>query len=114
VITNYFIVGGYFMSNKVEHLVLFRFKEGTTQEQKLKLIDISKSLSSIIDGREAISVGVNTTEEVELKHGYSVGMRMMFRDLDALRGYRVHPEHEKLVKFSQTIVDKVVVVDLEI
>jgi hypothetical protein len=101
------------IGKKVEHLVLFRFKTMTRNEQKLKLIDNLKSLKEVVEGMEAVTVGFNKTDEVDFVHGFEVSMRMLFRDHDALVAYRIQPEHQKVIEYSKVIVDQVIVADLE-
>jgi hypothetical protein len=102
------------MSKKVEHLVYFRFKDGISQEQKQHLVIQLNDLLGKIDGLEAISVGLNTTEEHQFKHDYGVGMRMLFRNREKLQEYQLHPEHLKVADFIWTIVEDVAVVDFEL
>lgn len=102
------------MSKKVEHLVYFRFKDGISQEQKQSLIVKLNDLLGIIDGLEAVSVGLNTTEEHQFKHNYGAGMRMLFQNREKLQEYQLHPEHLKVGEFIWTIVEDVAVVDFEL
>jgi hypothetical protein len=102
------------MSNKVEHLVYFRFKDGISHAQKQNLVVLLNDLLGKIDGLEAVSAGLNTTEEHQFKHNYDVGMRMLFRNRQKLQEYQLHPEHLKVGDFIWTIAADVAVVDFEL
>jgi hypothetical protein len=102
------------MSKKIEHLVFFQFKNGVAKEQKEALLVKLKSLYGIIDGMEAMSIGLNATEEVHFMHNYELGMRMLFQNNDKLRQYQVHPEHVEVGEEIWKIVEGVAVMDFEV
>jgi len=97
------------MDRMVEHLVLFKLKPGTTEEQRKTVVDTLKRLSSI-DGIVDMSVGVNHSKEGK-SQGFEVGMRVRFRDQAALESYLPHPQHVGVVDEVREYFEDVIVVD---
>jgi hypothetical protein len=103
-----------FMEKKIEHMCFFKYKESVNDNQKELMVSKFQSLLPVIDGLEEVSVGLNTTDEVEFINGYGSGLRMLFTNRDLLHKYLVHPEHLKASEYVFSIIDKVSVVDFEI
>jgi len=99
------------MNRMVEHLVLFKLKPGTTEEQRRTVVDTLKRLKSI-DGIVDMSVGINHSKEGK-SQGFEVGMRVRFRDQAALEGYLPHPQHVGVVDEVREYFDDVIVVDYD-
>lgn len=93
----------------VEHFVLFKLKEGTSEGQKQAVIDGLKGLSSI-DGVIEMSVGINHSEEGKSK-GFEVGMRIGFRDQAALNAYLPSEQHQSTVNRIKEHFADVIVFD---
>ena len=101
------------MKHQIEHLVFFKFKEGTQEIDKNELVNRFRSLEGNIPGLESVSVGLNTTVEQEFAD-YQFGMRMLFENREMLAAYQLHPNHLEAVQLVGEIVDGVAVVDFEI
>ncbi|MEW9700965.1 Dabb family protein [Paenibacillus sp. SI8] len=97
-----------------EHIVSFRFNENYTTQQEEKLIATLRTFKEQIPGIVELTAGVNVTEETENVHGYTLGLRVTFRDQEALRQYGPHPVHQQFVKLLDGILDNVVVIDYPI
>ncbi|MDF2722488.1 MAG: stress protein [Paenibacillus sp.] len=97
-----------------EHLVCFRFNESFQPEQAEGLIDALMRFKGQIPGIVELTAGVNVTEEVDNIHGYTLGLRVTFRDQEALRQYGPHPVHQQFVKSLDGILADVVVIDYPI
>ncbi|MCQ6557693.1 Dabb family protein [Paenibacillus mendelii] len=97
-----------------EHLVSFRFKGELTSEKEQELLNELYAFKGVIPGIIDITAGVNLREEAQNAHGYSIGLRVTFESLDALRQYGPNPIHQQFVKNLDGILDKVVVVDYAI
>ncbi len=82
----------------INHVVLFKLKEFPADE-KSKIIDELKisleNLTEKIDVVKFMQVGVNY--ELESK-SYDLALLSHFETLEDLDVYRVHPEHQKVVK----------------
>ncbi|WP_274362941.1 Dabb family protein [Paenibacillus thermotolerans] len=94
-----------------EHLVVFKFNGNITPDKQQDLLDRLLSFRGRIPGIVDMSAGINVTEETENIHGYSLGLRVTFESLDALRAYGPHPVHQQFVKSLDGILENVVVAD---
>ncbi|UVI32719.1 Dabb family protein [Paenibacillus spongiae] len=94
-----------------EHLVSFRFKEELTPEKEQELLDSLYSFKGRIPGLIDVTAGINIKVEPENAHGFTLGLRVTFETLEALRAYGPHPAHQEFVKKLDGILDQVVVMD---
>lgn len=94
----------------VEHLVLFKLKEDTTEEDRQLMVVTLKRLQSMFDGIVEMSVGINNSNEGKSK-GFEVGMRILFRDQVALDAYVPDPQHIGLVDEIRPFFEDVIVFD---
>ncbi|TBL71034.1 Dabb family protein [Paenibacillus thalictri] len=93
----------------VEHLVLFKLKEETTEEEKLHIVETLKQLSGM-DGIAAFSAGLNHSQEGK-SQGFEVGMRIGFHTREALDAYLPHPMHTSTVDKIRRHFADVIVLD---
>jgi len=98
---------------KVKHIVLLKFKDGTSEEQTAKYFDDLLDLSESISGIDDYVSGANNSSE-QRSQGLTHGFIMTFTDAAARDAYVVHPDHEKFKANSLEIVDNVVVFDFEV
>ena len=98
---------------KIKHIALFKFKEGTTEEQIQKTFDELIELSENVPGIEDYVAGVNNSPE-GLNKGYTHGFVMTFTDAPARDAYIPHPEHERVKAFVLPLVEEAVVFDFEV
>ncbi|WP_379129672.1 Dabb family protein [Paenibacillus sp. sgz500958] len=96
---------------KYEHLVVFKFNDKMNPAKQQELVDQLLALRERIPGIIEISAGINETEETDNIHGYSLGLRVSFEDLDSLRAYGPHPMHQEFVKSLDGLLENVIVVD---
>ena len=95
----------------VEHIVLFKLKPATMEEQIQTLTQGLLKMADEISGIEEISAGVNTNPE-GLNRGYNYGLIVRFVDAKARDAYIPHPFHQRVVK--EYIVGKAVTTLLEL
>jgi hypothetical protein len=96
----------------VEHVVLFKLKPETTEEQKSAAIEALKSLKEQIGGIVGLTCGRNFSERSQ---GYEIGLVVRFRDRAALEAYLPHSAHRGAVEqYIHPIRQDVIVVDYEI
>jgi hypothetical protein len=93
----------------VEHLVIFKLHESTSEAQKQMVIDTLQELSGI-DGIVEMSVGRNHSQEGK-SQGFEVGMRICFRDQAALDAYLPSDEHQSTVNRVKAHFADVIVFD---
>ncbi|MEH7118812.1 Dabb family protein [Neobacillus vireti] len=97
-----------------EHIVTFKFNGNITLEKEKALLQQIKEFKGKIPGIEELTAGVNMTEEIENKHGYTLALRITFENKQALDHYLPHPVHQEFVSSLNGIIDNVIVVDYEI
>jgi hypothetical protein len=99
--------------SKVKHIVLLKFKEGTTEEQITKFFEELLDLSETVPGIDDYVSGTNCSSE-----GYNQGMThgfiMTFSDAAARDAYVVHPEHERVKAILLTMAESVLAFDFEV
>jgi len=94
----------------LRHVVLFKFKEGTTAEQIKQVEDAFRALPGKIDLIRGFEWGTNVSPE-NLAQGYTHCFFLTFasdKDRDA---YLVHPAHKDFGKLLTPYLEKVTVVD---
>jgi hypothetical protein len=96
----------------VEHVVLFKLKPETTDEERAAACRALGELGAKVPGILDISCGVNFSTR---NQGYDVGLVVKFVDRDALDVYIPHPAHREAVEqYVRPIMQDVIVVDYEI
>jgi hypothetical protein len=99
--------------SKVKHIVLLKFKEGTTEEQITKFFEDALDLSETVPGIDDYVSGANCSAEV-LNQGMTHGFIMTFSDAAARDTYLVHPEHEKFKAMAMPMVENLLIFDFEV
>ena len=101
------------MMSKVKHIALFKFKEGTAQEQIDQAFDQLLELSESIDGIEDYVGGMNNSPE-GLNQGYTHGFVMTFTHAAARDGYVKHSDHDRVKTAIMPNIESLVVFDFEV
>jgi hypothetical protein len=99
--------------SKVKHIVLLKFKEGTTEEQIGKFFEDVLDLSETVPGIDDYVSGNNCSLEGR-NQGLTHGFIMTFSDLAARDAYIVHPEHERFKTTAMGEVETILVFDFEV
>jgi hypothetical protein len=99
--------------SKVKHIVLLKFKEGTTEEQITKFFEDALDLSETVPGIDDYVSGNNCSLE-DRHQGMTHGFIMTFSDVTARDAYMVHPEHERFKTIAMTLVENVLIFDFEV
>ena len=100
----------------IKHIVMWKLREFPSREEKLKtarnlrqkLLDIKKSIKQIM----TIEVGLNTDKASA--SNYDVILITQFASIEDLQAYKVHPAHQELVEYLQTIRELRVAIDYEV
>ncbi len=98
---------------KIKHIALFKFKDGTAQEQIDKVLEELMDLSESIPGIEDYVAGLNNSPE-GLNQGFTHGFVMTFTDAAARDAYLPHPDHERVKVAVMPFIESVVVFDFEV
>ncbi|GGC75153.1 hypothetical protein GCM10007216_02190 [Thalassobacillus devorans] len=96
----------------IEHIVLVKFSQETTNGQKQELIRRTLELKNIIPGIVDIQQGINFSDRSQ---GYEVGLTVRFKDRESLENYGPHPAHQEIVTYLKQIgMEDSIIVDFEI
>ncbi len=98
---------------KIKHVVLVKFKEGTSTEQIDQLFNELLELTESFPGIEDYVAGANISTE-GLSGGYTHGLVMTFRDVAARDEYLPHPEHERVKALFLAQIESAIVFDFEV
>lgn len=100
------------MEKQVRHVVVFKFKPETTQEQLATLADRFRDLKNQIPGIVAFESGTNNSTE-GLDQGFTHVFLLTFADVNARDAYLPHPAHLAFVEWmgSTNAVEGAFVVD---
>lgn len=94
----------------LRHVVLFKFKPGTSSE-KIKQIETAfRSLSAKIDAIKDFEWGTDNSPEGK-SHGYTHCFFVSFADEKGRETYLPHPAHQEFVSIVKDHIDDVCVVD---
>lgn len=98
----------------INHIVLFKFKYDTAEEQIERVNEGLLGLKYKIYGIESITIGKNNSTENK-NHGFSYGFVMRFKDESCRDIYLWHPEHRWIVENDiNPIKEDVLVLDYNI
>ena len=97
---------------KIKHIALFKFKDGTAQEQIDKVLEELMDLSESIPGIEDYVAGLNNSPE-GLNQGFTHGFVMTFLDAAARDAYLTHPDHERAKALVLPYVANVIIFDYQ-
>jgi hypothetical protein len=92
----------------VRHIVVFKYKPGTTPEQIKQVTDAFRDLRNKIPGIVGFETGVNDSPEGK-NLGFTHVYLVTFEDAKARDAYLPHPEHKK---FGQLLGQLGVVADV--
>jgi len=94
----------------IQHVVFFKFKAETSEEQVDAIAD---GLSGLPERIEEIRGFVFGRDVIRSERSYDFALVSTFDDLAALDRYQVHPEHQKVVALVKAAAQSVVAVDFE-
>lgn len=80
--------------DQVRHIVVFKYKPGTSEDQIAKVTKAFGELQNSIPGIVAFEHGVNDSPENK-NLGFTHVYQMTFENADARDTYLPHPEHKK-------------------
>ena len=94
----------------LRHVVLFKFKDGTTSEQVGEVVDAFRALKSKIDAIADFEYGTDVSTENRAQ-GFTHCFFVTFRDQKGRDAYLPHPAHKAFGSLVGPRLDKVLVVD---
>ncbi|NLT54211.1 MAG: Dabb family protein [Actinomycetales bacterium] len=99
--------------SKVRHILLLQPRPDTTQEEIDACRVAVSSLVGRIPGVLDCHWGVNLAAP-DRREGLSHGFSMDFSDLESLRAYGPHPEHQSVATLVRATFERIVVLDVEL
>ena len=90
------------------HIVCWKYKSDTTDDQKNNHISRLRNLKNLIDCVKTLNVG---SDILHLDRSFDTGLVATFADEKALEEYSVHAAHQEVVAIGRAISEKVVSVD---
>lgn len=90
------------------HIVCWKYKEGTTEEQRADHVARLRGLPDVIPNIVSFNVG---SDILHLERSFDTGLIAVYSDREALDFYTDHPAHQEVVAFGMQIAEKVVSVD---
>lgn len=99
-------------STEVKHIVIFKYKAGTTQAQIDEVTKAFRDLKNKIPGIVSFESGVNNSPE-KLNKGFTHVYLLTFKDTASRDAYLPHPDHKKFgdLLTRLPVVEDVFVVD---
>ena len=92
----------------ITHVVLFKFKPQTSPAE---IHQLAEGLASLPEQIEEIREFRFGTDVIHSESSYDFCLVSSFDDLDALKRYQVHPEHQKVVAHVKNVTSSVFAVD---
>lgn len=90
------------------HIVCWKYKLETTQEQKETHLAKLKNLPNVIPDIISFNLGFDI---LHLERSFDLGLVAVYPDREALDFYTVHPEHQAVAAFGKQVAERVVSVD---
>jgi hypothetical protein len=90
------------------HIVCWKYKPETTEEQRAEHIEKLRALPGVIPNIESFYVG---RDILHLERSFDTGLVAVYPDREALDHYTDHLEHQKVAALGKQIAEKVVSVD---
>jgi hypothetical protein len=101
------------LMQKVKHITLLKFKEGTPEDQVQSIFDAILDITESVPGIEDYVSGPNSSPE-GLDQGYTHALIMTFTDSAARDAYLNHPDHERIKTLIAPVSDSRLVLDFEV
>lgn len=92
------------------HIVCWKYKPETTQEQKETHLARLKNLPNVIPNILSFDLGFDV---LHLDRSFDLGLVATYADRDALDAYTIHSEHQTVAAFGKEVAEKTVSVDFE-
>ena len=94
----------------LRHVVLFKFKDSSSQEEIQKVVDAFRSLKTSIPQVADFEYGTDNSPE-GLANGFTHCFFVTFKSEEDRAVYLPHPKHKEFVEILKPHLDKVQVID---
>ncbi len=92
----------------LKHVVFIKFKETVKEENIKELEEALSKLPSVIPEIRQYEFG---RDVVRSERSYDFALVSEFDDLDALKQYQIHPEHQKVLGIVKELAENILAVD---
>jgi len=90
------------------HIVIWKYRQDVTNEQRDEHVAMLRRLPSVIPDILSFNVGFDM---LHLPRSYDTGLVAVYPNREALDAYTIHPEHVKVADYGKTISEHVASVD---
>lgn len=97
-------------SQKLRHLVFFKFKDSVTQDDIVTVEKAFSELPSKIEQIKGFEWGINNSPE-NLNKGFTHGFLLTFKSEEDREIYLPHPDHKLFVQLLEPLIEDVLVFD---
>ena len=97
-------------SDKLLHVVAFKFKASASKAQIQEVVDAFRALAKKIPGIQSFNWGTNVSPEKHDK-GFTHGFTLSFNSEKDRDDYLVHPDHKAFGKIVGPVLEDVFVID---
>ncbi|MDH3974338.1 MAG: Dabb family protein [Deltaproteobacteria bacterium] len=94
----------------IRHIVFFKFKESTSNDEREKLISALEGLKDKIEVVRELIVGRDIGNKPNSCH---IALDSTFETFDDVEAYAVHPDHMEVVKMVKEVCESSLKVDYE-
>lgn len=94
----------------LRHVVLFKFKESSSEEEVQKVVDAFRALPDKIPQVHSFEYGTNNSPE-GLDGGFTHAILMTFKSEADRDAYLPHPAHQEFIEVLKPHMEKALVVD---
>jgi len=95
----------------IRHIVFFKFKHGTIEEQKNKLVADLRALKDKISLIQKLEVGFDIGRK---PNSFDMALNIDFHTWEDVEKYSAHPDHIVVVEFIKQICEDVCKIDYEV
>lgn len=91
------------------HIVLFKLKDNSPEQVRIlrdKLCGLEGKIPELLH----IEAGIDV---VRSERSYDLALVTKFRSLDDMKAYQVHPAHQEVLQYINTVKESVIAVDYE-
>lgn len=94
----------------LQHYIIIKYLADTPVEHRDEFCRRMLALQQTIPEVEAIQIGIDQVGEAR---SWSLLIKLLVADMDALGRYQRHPDHQAVIKFNAPYVADVGVIDFE-
>lgn len=93
----------------ITHIVFFKLKD-RSKENVEKLKDVLMGMDGKIPFLRHLEVGIDI---IHSERSYDLALVNKFDSIEDLKSYQIHPVHQEVVKYINSVKDSVIAVDYE-